>query len=118
MIIMIIEQIEDGEVHASLDQAEGMVSFVENPEHYNSLAMVHHMEKQLQISVALQKKLTTFDKQLALDPRYANRVSFNICMVHDGAHVSFIWAKGHISCLDSSLFIWNLKDILKLFSEV
>ena len=52
-----------------------MVSFIENPEQYDSLSMVHHMETQLQECVALQKKLAAFDKQLALDPRYAHRVS-------------------------------------------
>ena len=51
------------------------MSFIENPEHYDSLSMVHNMELQLQECVALQKKLASFDKQLALDPRYAHRVS-------------------------------------------
>lgn len=67
------DMIEDDEVHASLDQAEGMVSFVENPEHYDSLPMVNHMETQLQQCVALQMKLATLDKQLALDPRYMHK---------------------------------------------
>lgn len=62
-------------MHASLDQAQGMVSFVENPEHYDSLPMVHHMETQLQQCVALQRKLASLDKQLALDPRYMHKVS-------------------------------------------
>lgn len=52
-----------------------MVSFVENPEHYDSLPMVHHMETQLQQCVALQVKLASLDKQLALDPRYVHKVS-------------------------------------------
>ena len=71
-------QIEDNEVHASLDQACSMVSFIENPEHYDSLAMVRHMETQLQQCVDLQTKLSSLDKQLALDPRYAHKVQSNL----------------------------------------
>jgi hypothetical protein len=51
-----------------------MVSFVENPEHYDSLPMVHHIEAQLQQCVGLQVKLASLDKQLALDPRYVHKV--------------------------------------------
>lgn len=60
-----------------------MVSFVENPEHYDSLPMVRHMEAQLQECVSLQKKIAALDKQLALDPRYAHRVS------HTLSHICF-----------------------------
>jgi len=62
-------------VHASLDQARGMVLFEENPEQYDSKPMVELMEGQLQCCVELQRKLATFDKELTLDPRYIHRVS-------------------------------------------
>lgn len=51
-----------------------MVSFTENPENYDSLPMVQHLDKQLQECMALEKKINLFDKELALDPRYATRV--------------------------------------------
>ncbi len=65
-------------MHASLDQAEGMVSFVENPEQFDSAAIVQHMEGQLQRCVELQRKLAAFDKELTLDPRYVHKVGANI----------------------------------------
>ena len=55
-----------------------MVSFVENPEHFDSLPMVLHMETQLQQCVALQVKLASLDRQLALDPRYVHKVSHDV----------------------------------------
>lgn len=55
-----------------------MVSFTENPENYDSLVMVQHLDKQLQECVALEKKLNLFDKELAVDPRYATRVSIQL----------------------------------------
>ena len=51
-----------------------MVSFIENPESYDSVVMVQHLDKQLQECMALEKKLTAFDKQLSLEPRYIHRV--------------------------------------------
>ena len=52
-----------------------MVSFEENPEHFDSLPMVQHMEGQLQHCMELQRKLAALDKDLTLDPRYIHRVS-------------------------------------------
>lgn len=51
-----------------------MVSFTENPESYDSQLMVQHLDKQLQECIALEKKLSDFDKQLSLEPRYVHRV--------------------------------------------
>ena len=67
-------QIEDGEVHASLDQQGGMVSFAENPENYDSLMMAQHIDTQLQSCIALEQKLGALDREMALDPRYVHRV--------------------------------------------
>ena len=51
-----------------------MVSFIENPESYDSQMMVLHLDKQLEECMALEKKLSAFDKQLSLEPRYIHRV--------------------------------------------
>ena len=51
-----------------------MVSFIENPESYDSVVMVQHLDKQLEECMALEKKLSAFDKQLSLEPRYIHRV--------------------------------------------
>ena len=51
-----------------------MVSFIENPESYDSQAMVQHLDKQLEECMALDKKLSDLDKQLSLEPRYVHRV--------------------------------------------
>ena len=55
-----------------------MVSFIENPESYDSQVMVQHLDKQLEECMALEKKLSAFDKQLSLEPRYVHRVSLRI----------------------------------------
>ena len=95
-------------MHASLDQAGGMVSFVESPEYYDSLPMVHHMETQLQECVALQMKLASLDKQLALDPRYAHKVSLVVVM-----YIVLIVIVSHRTF---SAFVWSTKLSYYIYS--
>ena len=41
-------QIEDGEIHATINQKDGMVSFHEDPEQYKSSEMVEHIDLSIQ----------------------------------------------------------------------
>lgn len=41
-------QIEDGEIHAMINQKDGMVSFNEDPEQYKSSEMVEHIDSSIQ----------------------------------------------------------------------
>jgi len=41
-------QIEDGEIHATINQKDGMVSFHEDPEQYKSVEMVEHIDSSIQ----------------------------------------------------------------------
>lgn len=68
-------QIEDGEVHASLDQLGGRVSFTECPESYDNIHMVANMDRHLADCISLENKLSSFEKEMAADPRYIQRVS-------------------------------------------
>lgn len=40
-------QIEDGEIFASINQKDGMVSFHDNPEKYNNPAMLHNIDQEV-----------------------------------------------------------------------
>jgi COP9 signalosome complex subunit 3 len=71
--LYIRNMIEQEEVHASLDQAAGMVSFSESPEGYDSFTMATYLHSQLQRCMALEKKLKTLDQQMAMDARYMTR---------------------------------------------
>lgn len=52
-----------------------MVSFTENPENFDTLATVRLLDSQLREAISLERKLGAFDKELAGDPRYIERVS-------------------------------------------
>jgi len=41
-------QIEDGEIHATINQKDGMVSFHEDPEQYKSVEMLEHIDSSIQ----------------------------------------------------------------------
>ena len=45
-------QIEDGEIHATINQKDGMVSFHEDPEQYKSVEMVEHIDSSIQRCVS------------------------------------------------------------------
>lgn len=71
-------QIEDDEVHATLDQAAHMVSFTENPENFDTLETLTLLDTQLREAISLERTLGAFNKELAGDPRYIERVSVHV----------------------------------------
>lgn len=44
---LIVLQIEDGDIHASINQRDGMVSFHQNPEKYNNPKMLKKLDEQV-----------------------------------------------------------------------
>ncbi|KAL6658796.1 hypothetical protein ACP70R_002836 [Stipagrostis hirtigluma subsp. patula] len=66
----VLRMIEDGEIHATINQKDGMVSFHEDPEQYKSVEMVEHIDSSIQRLTALSKKLTSIDENISCDPAY------------------------------------------------
>ncbi|XP_062192484.1 COP9 signalosome complex subunit 3-like [Phragmites australis] len=66
----VLRMIEDGEIHATINQKDGMVSFHEDPEQYKSVEMVEHIDASIQRLTALSKKLTSIDENISCDPAY------------------------------------------------
>ncbi len=52
-----------------------MVSFTENPENFDTLQTVTLLDSQLREAISLEQSLGAFNKELAGDPRYIERVS-------------------------------------------
>ena len=57
------------------------MSFTENPENYDTLVMAQHIDAQLQECIALERKLGTFDREMALDARYVHRVRERLLLI-------------------------------------
>uniref|UniRef100_A0A2K5E123 COP9 signalosome complex subunit 3 n=1 Tax=Aotus nancymaae TaxID=37293 RepID=A0A2K5E123_AOTNA len=46
----VLHMIEDGEIFASINQKDGMVSFHDNPEKYNNPAMLHNIDQEVNMN--------------------------------------------------------------------
>jgi len=70
----ILDMIEDGEIFASIDQRDGMVVFLDNPEKYNSPVMYRQIEDDMRKCIQLDDKLKQMDYEIALNPKYIQKV--------------------------------------------
>ncbi|KAK9061677.1 hypothetical protein SSX86_018860 [Deinandra increscens subsp. villosa] len=70
----VLEMIEDGEIYATINQKDGMVRFLEDPEEYKTCEMIEHIDSSIQRIMKLSKKLTTMDESLSCDPLYLSKV--------------------------------------------
>ena len=51
--------IESGDIHARIDERDGMVRFLENPEQYDDAATAARMDEHIRRSVAVSAKMQT-----------------------------------------------------------
>ncbi|KAM0022695.1 putative proteasome component (PCI) domain, winged helix DNA-binding domain superfamily [Helianthus debilis subsp. tardiflorus] len=70
----VLEMIEDGEIYATINQKDGMVRFLEDPEQYKTCEMIEHIDSSIQRIMKLSKKLTTMDESMSCDPLYLSKV--------------------------------------------
>ncbi|KAL8124225.1 COP9 signalosome complex subunit 3 [Apium graveolens] len=70
----VLQMIQDGEIHATINQKDGMVRFLEDPEQYKSCAMIERIDSSIERMMTLSKKLTATDELMSCDPAYLSRV--------------------------------------------
>ncbi|XP_068646038.1 COP9 signalosome complex subunit 3-like [Aristolochia californica] len=70
----VLEMIQDGEIFATINQKDGMVSFQEDPEQYKSCEMIEHIDSSIQRVMALAKKLSAIDEGISCDPAYLAKI--------------------------------------------
>ncbi|KAI5558622.1 hypothetical protein BDE02_17G055200 [Populus trichocarpa] len=66
----VLQMIQDGEIYATINQKDGMVRFLEDPEQYKNCEMIEHIDSSIQRIMTLSKKLTAVDELLSCDPLY------------------------------------------------
>lgn len=71
----VLRMIEDGEIFAAINQRDGMVSFQEDPENYNTTKMMQHLDDQISKVAAVEKKLKNIDELIAVTPAYVQKIS-------------------------------------------
>lgn len=70
----VLQMIQDGEIFATINQKDGMVRFLEDPEQYKTGRMIEHIDSSIQRIMALSKKLTSMDELMSYDPLYLAKV--------------------------------------------
>jgi len=74
----ILSMIEDGEIFASINQKDGMVVFLDNPEKYNTSSMFKELEEEMKVCVQLEYKLKQMDQEIAVNPKYIQKMRVEI----------------------------------------
>ncbi|CAK7328269.1 unnamed protein product [Dovyalis caffra] len=66
----VLQMIQDGEIYATINQKDGMVRFLEDPEQYKTCEMIECIDSSIQRIMTLSKKLTAMDEHISCDPLY------------------------------------------------
>uniref|UniRef100_A0A8C4QEJ8 COP9 signalosome complex subunit 3 n=1 Tax=Eptatretus burgeri TaxID=7764 RepID=A0A8C4QEJ8_EPTBU len=69
----VLHMIEDGEIYASINQKDGMVSFHDNPEKYNNPAMLLLLDHEIQKAIELDEKLRMMDQEITVNPQFVQK---------------------------------------------
>jgi len=71
----LLRMIEEGTLFAKINQKDGMVSFLEDPEEYDTTAMVEKLDSKIKEAVEISRKLKEVDRQITLDPTYIKKTT-------------------------------------------
>lgn len=64
--------IESGDVHAKIDERDGMVRFLEDPERYDDAMTADRMDEQIRRSIQLATKLQSVNDNVSEDHTIQN----------------------------------------------
>jgi len=71
----ILKMIENNEIFATVNQKDGMVSFQEDPEHYDNNKVMQNLDSQIQKAIDIGKRLRTLDESVASSATYLQRTA-------------------------------------------
>ncbi|KAK6128279.1 hypothetical protein DH2020_037977 [Rehmannia glutinosa] len=70
----VLQMIQEGEIYATINQKDGMVRFLEDPEQYKTCGMIERVDFSIQRIMMLSKKLTAMNELMSCDPSYLGKV--------------------------------------------
>lgn len=77
-----LNMINDGEIFATINQKDGMVSFHDNPEKYNNPVIMESLMKEMFNCIQMDQNLKNMDKEITTHPHYIQKCQ-NSLMVDD-----------------------------------
>ncbi|XP_073968774.1 COP9 signalosome subunit 3 [Rhodnius prolixus] len=69
----ILNMIEEGEIFATINQKDGMVVFHDDPEKYNSPAMLCKLEDEMSKCTELDKRIQKMEEEILVNPLYVKK---------------------------------------------
>eukprot|EP00891_Asterochloris_glomerata_P000013 jgi/Astpho2/13/e_gw1.00001.28.1_t len=72
---VILRMIDAGEIHAQIDEAAGMVRFLEDVEQRSDVQVQKRLEQCLHQSMQLDQRLQVVNREVSADPEYLRKVS-------------------------------------------
>jgi len=71
----VLRMIESGEIHATISQKDGMVSFSDTPQEFNYTKMLQQLDTQIKSSIQLAQKLRSMDQDIASSSQYLQKTT-------------------------------------------
>jgi len=72
---LLLGMIEDGQIFATINQKDGMVSFLEDPEEFDTSGQVHLLDQKIQEVIDLSGKMSAVDRDIQLNPNYITKTN-------------------------------------------
>lgn len=69
----VLNMIEEGQIFARINQADGMVSFLEDPEEYKTNAMMTNLDERIRAHGDLYSVLNGLSSEFEVDPQYLHK---------------------------------------------
>ncbi|XP_017891015.1 COP9 signalosome complex subunit 3-like [Ceratina calcarata] len=69
----ILNMIEDGEIFARINQKDGMVVFLDDPEKYNTSQMFANLEKEIEACMKMHKQVLKMEEEIDLTSQYVRK---------------------------------------------
>ncbi|KAA0202633.1 hypothetical protein HAZT_HAZT011245 [Hyalella azteca] len=70
----LLNMIEDGEIHASINQKDGMVVFKDNPEQYNASDTLDLLHERMERVMEMEKRLVEMEEAIQKNPSYIHKL--------------------------------------------
>nr|CAG4640802.1 EOG090X04TU [Eulimnadia texana] len=72
---LVLKMIEDGEIYASISQKDGMVSFRDCPDKFNSPQTLHRLQKEISLCMELDAQIQRMEEEICVNPQYVKKAS-------------------------------------------
>jgi len=70
----VFQMIQNGQVFATINQKDGMVEFLENPEKFNNTKTLQYLDRQIHQSINLTNVVMKIDEEIGLEDKYLHKI--------------------------------------------